>query len=126
MTQQEKDLLLKDLCARLPYGVKVESLWIEKLTDVDGYEGKLTTTTIELFIDKEVVVTPYLRPMSSMTKDEREDYFLLSHRDTDREDNVILIEEASELLDWLNKNMFDYRDLIEKGLAIEAPEGIYN
>jgi hypothetical protein len=68
-------------------------------------------------------IKPYLRPMSSMTKEEWNDYKstwkLIEH---DLEDTY---EPCIESFDWLNANYFDYRGLIDKGLAIEAPEGMY-
>ncbi len=75
MTQEEKELLLKDLCARLPYGVIVETTWAEQLTDVSGTIGTLRGGQIELFEDGDYSeIIPYLRPMSSMTEEEWEEY----------------------------------------------------
>ena len=130
MTQKEKDLLLKDLCARLPYRVIVhiklnhnihdleynsilhgfmlsENLGISQL---DGY-----TKFINLNEDE---VKPYLRPMSSMTENEKKTYMEISSH---------LCGEiaAKTMMDWLNARYFDYRDLIGKGLALEATEGMY-
>ena len=124
MTKEEKQLLLKDLCARLLYGVKmryVEDLVVKK----ESHTITLNNVYLEHIIMGDADIKPYLRPMSSMTKEEREEYFLLSHRDIDREDNNILIEEASELLEWLNKKMFDYRGLIPMDLALKAPKDMY-
>jgi hypothetical protein len=71
------------------------------------------------------IVKPFLRPMSSMTEEEINEFILIS--DTalwlgNKRSTCIL---SLEQMDWLNKNMFDYRGLIEKGLALEAPEGMY-
>ena len=124
MTQEEKELLLKDLCARLPYGVKlryVEDLVVKK----ESHTITLNNIYLEHIINGDADIKPYLRSMSSMTEEERTEYFLLKHRDNDRDDNIILVDEASMLIDWLNKHHFDYRGLIGKGLAIEAPEGMY-
>ena len=136
MTQEEKQLLLQDLCARLWYGVMcfapdyeygdIGKLWcIEPFEDLDP---KITVqypkgNTITKFCSE---VKPYLRSLSSMTEEERTEYFLLKHRDNYREDNIILIDEASALIVWLNAHHFDYRGLIEKGLALEAPKDMYN
>lgn len=125
MTQEEKQLLLIDLCARLPYGVKlryVEDLVIKK----ESHVITLNNIYLEHIINGDADIKPYLRPLSSMTEEERTEYFLLKHRDNDRDDNIILVDEASMLIDWLNKHYFDYRGLIGKGLAIEAPDGMYN
>lgn len=129
MTQEEKELLLIDLCVRLPYMPKIKITYQQqgiKGTD----EGNVSCDAIEHIVKdlRSGVITDmqiYLRPMSSMTEEERMEYFLLSHRDNDRDDNIILIDEASALIDWLNVHHFDYRGLIEKGLALEAPEGMY-
>ena len=117
MTQEEKQLLLKDLCARLPYKVKVKS----------SRRTVVTTLTLDIINDFYLGcgIKPYLRPMSSMTDEEINEFILIS--DTvlwlgDKRSTCIL---SLEQIDWLNKNMFDYLGLIDKGLAIEAPEGMY-
>ena len=76
-------------------------------------------------------IIPYLRPMSSMTEEERKEYNKFNDfgsanlRRYEYEDFILYIP-AFERIDWLNLHHFDYRGLIEKGLAIEAPEGMYN
>ena len=115
MTQEEKQLLLKDLCARLPYSVKV---------DVDFYYAtkELSCDLIQdLFLD-EKSLRPYLRSMSSMTEKEGEEYR------TECKKVLLMRYRANShypVTDWLNGHHFDYRGLIEKGLALEAPEGMY-
>lgn len=122
MSQEDKELLLKDLCARLPYRVKI---------NVNGEED----TLLELGIDSGWVnasydiddVKPYLRSMSSMTEEEKNEYFNIIKNSIDfyncpkSEDVCFLIIP----IDWLNKHHFDYRGLIEKGLALKAPEDMY-
>lgn len=115
MTQQNCELLLKDVSARLPYGVK--------LTDGKGniYHTN-PLTCIGVFCNDGTWV-PYLRPMSSMTEEERKEYqgfFEKLPRD------FITPSRALHLFDWLNAHHFDFRNLIGQGLALEAPEGIYN
>ena len=113
MTQEDKELLLKDLCARLPYGVIIEGLnGPVKLSD---YYSRIDITKARLY-------KPYLRPMSSMTKEEVIEY--LSACDKDYKDSLTTPRHSGA--DWLNAHHFDYRGLIEKGLALEAPEGMYN
>ena len=122
MTQEEKDLLLKDLCTRLPYGLKVHY-------KTAGWEDKnctLTPQVIDNFlIRKDVIVKPYLRPMSSMTEEEKKECQSLCeiHIEHDADDNVTYYYfDTVESFDWLNKNMFDFRGLIPKGLAIAVTE----
>ena len=68
---------------------------------------------------------PYLRPMSSMTNEELRQYnYLYAERENNNEFDDI--KQYSDLIDWLNAHHFDYRGLIPKGLAIEAPDGMYN
>ncbi len=112
MTQEEKQLLLKDLCARLPYGVIVQ--------DRNGTHTLIPGNT-ELGTE---YIKPYLRPMSSMTEKEEKDYILLSNHCIVTSIGFVRIE-AQILIDWLNEHHFDYRGLIEKGLALEAPKDIY-
>ena len=136
MTPKDKELLLKDLCARLPYGVKIDFTWW--VMD----EGTCMSTTlepdhIEQIRNDEVgnaEIKPYLFPLSSMTDEqcykfycgfvENEiDYndFKKYYFDSCSLDKVLtLISDCSDIIDWFNENHFDYRGLIEKGLAIDA------
>ena len=123
MTQQDKDLLLHDLSARLPYGVKcqtkngigtlisIECSFGENLVYVDFDRSEAE----EYDLNDGDTVKPYLRPMSSMTEVERQEYGL-----------VLCDELSTNQYDWLNSHHFDYRGLVEKGLALEAKEGMYN
>lgn len=111
MTQEEKQLLLKDLCTRLPYGVICRLS--AKDTDVSITE-KLELGGLEHFISGTMDIKPYLRPMSSMTEDEGDEL-----------DNIVIMGNYGDDVDWLNIRHFDYRGLIEKGLALESPEGMY-
>ena len=132
MTKEEKQLLLKDFCARLAYNpfCKVggtESFPSVKLIriEVDATDGILLDfdykdkqgLPLQVYLSE---AKPYLRPMSNMTKEEEETYesFIIG----------IATDEvgAWELTDWLNTHHFDYRGLIEKGLALEAPKDMYN
>ena len=111
MNKEDKELLLKDLSARLPYKVKIEITWWV----VD--EGTCMNTTLEpdhidqLLNDDDTEIKPYLRPMSSMTIVERQEYGL-----------VLCGELSINQYDWLNAHHFDFRNLIERGLAIEVTE----
>ena len=129
MAQEERELLHKDLCARLPYGVMVKAQY------KDGEGWKIDDRKLlGLYTDGQVYldyvytnienIKPYLRPMSSMTEEERFDY--VASTKEERCIPELPIQPRTESTDWLNKRNFDYRGLIEKGLAIEAPEGMYN
>ena len=122
MDKIEKQLLLKDLTARLPYGVKIlqGGVIIETLQSIckvgnDLYTvNALTNDMYNGFSIKEVKL--YLRPMSSMTEEEKEEL---------EKNEECTFSDYLWLIDWLNAHHFDYRNLIEKGLALEAPEGMY-
>ena len=116
MTQEEKELLLKDLCARLPYNCRVFYEYVDNLDGKTyGYSLTLNTWCIDELVANKAVIKPYLRPMSSMTEEERQEY------------GLVLCDELSiNQFDWLNRKMFDYRGLIPKGLALEAKEWMYN
>ena len=124
MTQKDKELLLKDLCARLPYGVKIQLTWWV-MDDGTYMNTTLELDHIEQLLNNEVgntddtEIKPYLRPMSSMTDEEK-----LEYRKTQwvYQADYCAPEYFDDLesYDWLNKNHFDYRGLIEKGLAIDA------
>jgi hypothetical protein len=168
MTQEEKELLLKDLCERLPYGVKVynttfknptiqtlygkissdEFLMEETYTSVgvDGDDfGSSNKRHYTGYID---FIKPYLRPMSSMTEEEKEEllnilfdkeakYFYVNEEGLIDGKTSDLMKEGLNYpsfcpiniklyIDFLLSHHFDYRGLIEKGLAIVAPEDMYN
>ena len=136
MTQEDKELLLRDLCARLPYHCRV---FYEYVDDLDGktYEYSLTLNTwcINEFNSDKAVVKPCLHPMSSMTRKELYEVQEILGKGIEIHDVFISIVDSSintfsylelqAVFDWLNAHHFDYRGLIEKGLAIEAPEGMY-
>lgn len=157
MTTEEKELVFKDLSARLPYGVimnykdsivdshiwKLKSLYALSYskagtlidTDWDGnveyveYTGcGMSTASRPISLEKNL---PYLRPMSSMTEKEKKAF-----------DKFVCIDEfawngdteqgyanqasiMSDGIDWLLSHHFDFRGLIEKGIALEAPKGMY-
>lgn len=134
MTKEDKDLLLKDLCGRLPYGVVCKFFYTEnKKSDygVSFLEAEVSFKNIEWFLshrDDFVDMKPYLRPMSSMTKEEKYIYRHMLGATLNSEGESIMfvyVEDFPRVMDWLNSHHFDYRGLIEKGLALEAPEGMY-
>lgn len=127
MTQEDKQLLLKDLCARLPYGpIKVLHRGeVELITNIE-YSGCFQVERYKAWFHQDTTsVKPYLRPLSSMTEEEKKEYDLISGQVKTFYGREAESRECANLTDWLNKNHFDYRGLIEKGLALEAPEGMY-
>lgn len=114
MTQEDKELLLKDLNARLPYGVKIEITWW--VMD----EGTCINTTLEpdhieqLLNDEDgdTEIKPYLFPMSSMTEEEKEEYCQLQQRVTN--------EDVTKHINYSYKKHLDINNLIPIGLAIDA------
>jgi len=133
MTLEEKQLLLKDLCARLPYGVKccarynTGSRYNTNIITIIPENGTIVTKQNELHYQQTSLIEdcrPYLRPMSSMTEEENKEYELLANHCIVTSIGFVHLE-ATLLIDWLLAYHFDYRGLIEKGLALEAPEGMY-
>lgn len=114
MNKKNKELLFKDLCARLPYGVIVKYKSREKEGNVKITCGNIGYVA-ELGNGWWKECKPYLRPMSSMTEEEKKEYEVTCDG-----------YETLETYDWLNAHHFDYRGIIFKGLALEAPEGMYN
>ena len=118
MTQKDKELLLKDLCNRLPYGVVVQPAGSAVAHKVIGYDKGLVRVDIDVRYDLENV-KPYLRSLSSMTEEER----LLFYQNTlQYNEETGYSEYTYESFDWLNVHHFDYRGLIERGLAIKVTE----
>ena len=127
MTQEDKELLLKDLCARLPYGVKVNinSDWFYE--EREPYDTTLTSEILGHLIhldNTEYSCKPYLRPMSSMTKKEKATYTKFR-----MEDHIQFMrfdmERTANLTHYCYSRHLDVNHLIEKGLALEAPEDMY-
>lgn len=126
MTQEDRELLLKDLNARLSCGVKVTTANpAVKLGVISGIsiKGNISVETKDADIVFDCTeVKPYLRPMSDMTEEEANEF----ERITDNLlENGTSEEVWSTVIDWLNAHYFDYRGLIEKGLAIKATKEIY-
>lgn len=132
MKTEDKDLLLKDLCARLPYGVKVQTTYIMQSGErKDIGIDILTTVEISMLIEGAEEHKPYLFPLSSMSEEQKEELKSLGWNfDNFEIHNVseclgtyreyVSHSDCFVLIDWFNKNHFDYRCLIEKGLAIDA------
>ena len=123
MAQEEKQLLLKDLCARLPYGVlcyindddtstprKLSRIEVDELDGIllDFWTGREDCPFMQVYLSE---VKPYLRPMSSMTDEEYAEYVRLVHEGY-----------AHDTVDYLNSIHVDYRGLIQRGLAIKVTE----
>lgn len=132
MTNEQKQLLLKDLCARLPYGVichteKGDGHLCSINQTIFGTEYGLNINPLkrDYFNDSETdeqAVKPYLRPMPSMTKEEKQKYYDLTHQE---DDDVWAKCLFDKMVDFCNERHLDYRGLIEKGLALEAPKDMY-
>lgn len=135
MKNEEKELLVKDLCARLPYGVYVE----ENRENPDP-KPVIYTHYYHPFIED---CKPYIRPMSSMTEEEiaklmvelcvcKKDIQNCGH--TEIYGYTLVFQQwekktffiPSGAMDYLNSHHLDYRGLIKKGMALEAPEGMYD
>ena len=142
LLNSDKELLLKDLCARLPYGVKVgttdndgslenvwDTLWFNTFTE----DVKLTHSIEDA--DKIIDISetkPYLFTLSSMTEEQKFECLKGTPLEIDKYGDIAVkddfyggsrytdLEIYLEVIDWLNENHFDYRGLIEKGLAIDA------
>ena len=113
MTQEDKELLLTDICARLPYETMVEC----SIESGESMDVVLQSSHIAEFIEGSITIKPYLRPMSSMTKEESKKLWELLKK--------LGMTTDVKRLDWLTSHHFDIRGLIEKGLALKAPEDMY-
>ena len=120
MTQEDKELLLIDLCARLPYGVKVQDIYYKSSEPTPIWLIDIHTQNVRMFADEGYqsieYIKPYLFPLSSMSEEQRKEF-----------DTTLKYLPAEEIViwtrdtyDWCDKNHFDYRGLIPKGLAIDC------
>lgn len=141
MDKQDRELLLKDLSARLPYGVKIslntegiqnigvldalypndECIIVDYLEKRFPLKNGYGTVDYGRFSLEESNFKPYLRPMSSMTEEEKKELGMLGCEGNIEHEHGIFYR----CQDLLNRNHFDYRGLIPKGLAIEAPKNMY-
>ena len=130
MTQEDKELLLKDLCARLPYGVichydvivpmvgKVKSY--DRLHAISEFDNK---PCFQFMGNRDIFdfdnIKPYLFPLSSMTEKQKEEYHNNCNVGLNRWGDEVYYD-SDESIDWLNAHHFDHRRLIEKLLALDA------
>lgn len=133
MTQEDKELLIKDLCARLPYGIRAQDFDDEAPFTIVSYDGSYfwDDDAWEHKVDK---IKPYLFPLSSMTEEQKKEFLSVAGYERREEDcgrhtetyyyDMVGHEHNFypniDAIDWLNKNRFDYRGLIPKGLANDA------
>lgn len=132
MKQEHKEILLKELCGRLPYNVKVHAKYtdlgetieldgIVKMVDTDGFVGievMYDTSSSYICVDIDNV-KPYLFPLSSMTEEQNFEFHSLQVENS-KDGSYSTIDECYIIIDWCNKNHFDYQGLIPMGLAIDA------
>lgn len=138
MSYEEIELLFKDLCSRIPYGVVYRWEGKEGEDDLPHFLNGMNEWMI--FYIQNGNIKPYLRSMSSMTEEEFESLKQYSCLEYDQLDlaefpnnhkclDFYLSEVPSYtvilVFDWLNAHHFDYRGLITMGLALEAPKGMY-
>ena len=150
MKQEDKILLVKDLCSRLPYGVRVCHVASEisgvlhNMSVLHMYEGNSDSDKPDSIVDYVADIDffgdgypyeveefkPYLFPLSSISSEQLKEVSEILGKDVEIFDNYLNIVEHTRntfsyleldaLFDWFNKNHFDYRNLIEKGLAIDC------
>lgn len=136
MTQEEKTLLLKELSARLPYNLVVrQNIRDCELTGLNPNRNYCCLNgDMSLFpiIGRYYNIIPYLRPMSSMTMKELDEWGRFvkpmevpTTKDGDTLQAVVPYNYLGDASDWLNAHHFDFRNLISRGLALEAPNGMY-
>ena len=130
MTQEDKEIILKDICSRLPYGVKVS---VDNTTwcDFDGSTPKQITidNSYRLLLGVKLgYVKPYLYPLSSMTEEQKDEYtYIVNYIDSNDTDNwkegeFIYVDQFTQLMHFYHINHLDYRGLIQQGLAIDATD----
>ena len=136
MTQEDKELLLKDLSGRLPYGVKVHTS-LKPICTIFSKPSIYSTVVIDGAGEKVCNISdikPYLFPLSSITEELWRDFiktagYEMREEDCGRHTEIYYYDLVGhektlypnyDAIDWLNSHHFDYRALIEKGLAIDA------
>lgn len=139
MTKEDKELLLKDICARLPYGI-----FVKENRESLNHISTIYTFYYHPYIDN---CKPYLRSMSSMTEEEKIElykiagFYYISNNELLKDEwrrfsdafseNKLFLpypiwgDDLYKVYNWLNEHRFDYNNLISMGLALKAPEGMY-
>ena len=138
MTQEDKQLLLKDLCGRLSNGVKCKILETDEVKIMSSIQYDGENTLFDFWEDDQKIqygyqlylseFKPYLFPLSSMTEEQKKESSLepslldafINGRISLFEDEELTVEDIIKIIDWFDKNHFDYRGLISMGLAIDA------
>ena len=129
MAQEDKELVIIDLSARLNYGLRIQLTGSKTICSLLGIRHNEIYTNVDSEPFDVDFVKPYLRPMSSMTEEECKEAKTngcIIYHDTSPKNRGLMVIASPKGIDWLNKHYFDYRGLIEKGLALEAPEGMYD
>ena len=123
--EENKELLLKDLCGRLPYGVKAQYYGINKedtMYDTIDSINVIGNGTVEVGIGQYGLniedIKPYLFPLSSMTEEQDKEYALL--QTSAGKEGFLYAWNCANMIEWFIENHFDYNGLIPKGLAIDA------
>jgi len=140
MNDKDKELLLKDLCGRLPYGVKISKVidnFISEphqirsinLNNIIIEDGEFEDGTPDIDVWDIENIKPYLFPLSSMTEEQREELNKITNGSVSISESFfydlyncskISTGDIIDVIDWLNKNHIDYRGLIKKELAIDC------
>lgn len=129
MKQSDKDLLLKDLCARLPYKVKVQDTYYKSLEPNPIWLLDLNAQSVRLFADEGYqsieYIKPYLFPLSSMTEEQKVEFDKAAELDmeytiTQIKNDSLIWTSGLNRFNWLLKNHFDIYGLIPKDLALDA------
>ena len=133
MTQEDKELLIKDLCARLPYGVKISV--DDKVETVQGINILDTVVEYDSWLSSDIEeVKPYLFPLSNMTEEQYKEWGDLAGEPLDEiltrnakdeimstlEHHLLVAKSSTEPVNYCYKNHFDINGLIPKGLANDA------
>ena len=118
MTQEDKELLLKDLCSRLPYGVKLLHTPTNEITNLEMIGNGVIDGNIHDLIEN---FKPYLFPLSSMTEEQKEEYYHLQERIIYNSKGLVNTDIIN-YINWCYKNHIDVNGLIPIGLANDATE----
>lgn len=132
MTKEQKELLLKDLCSRLPYKVKVQDTYYKSFEPAAIWLLDLNAQKVRIFADEDwqsiEYIRPYLFPLSSITEEQWKEITDIQIKESlksidsnnDYMSNPLFSIGDLKTLDWCYANHIDYRGLIPMGLAKDA------
>ena len=136
LSEEDRILLTRDMSSRIAFGLRVDldldKGFIATLNKLDVqplYDHSNTVKRVYSFVDELDCyfdinrVRPILKKMGNIEQRDLDDYRKYTSNQDATIDDILRMDRL-ETFEWLTSRFFDFRGLIEKGLAID--EKVYN